>query len=184
MSTHEKASLISKKSTSLSCRPACFSAFGMARLGVVVNLCGSCSASPTPRTHANTCAYQVSSSGKGKHVVHDSLLIVPILHPWTLVSVSNTGKAAGVIGHKGRQGKLTGTPSCLAFLPDMSTRAAAPSDTGLALPAVTVPAPPKRPRSDGILAGSFLHGPSSDVTTRLAEDVRFPSTLTGAISWK
>ena len=54
MSTQEKASLISKKSICLMSSLACRSALGTARLGAVVNRSGSRSASPKPRTQANT----------------------------------------------------------------------------------------------------------------------------------
>ena len=59
-----KASLISKASIASFSTPACWSAFGTARLGAVVNLLGFCSASPQPRILARgvkLCDFMKSS---------------------------------------------------------------------------------------------------------------------------
>ena len=75
---------------------------------------------------------------------------------------------------------LTGRRNSRTLLADMRTRAAAPSDMGLALPAVTDSEPPNLPFSEASLAGSFRHGPSSLDT--VVDWPLLPGTVIGSSS--
>mmetsp|Transcript_25459 Transcript_25459/g.75251 ORF Transcript_25459/g.75251 Transcript_25459/m.75251 type:complete len:252 (-) Transcript_25459:953-1708(-) len=91
-------------------------------------------------------------------------------------SAFGTASAGAVVNHSGavaasacaRTRASTGRPSAAAFARLHSTSAAAPSVTGLALPAVTVPLPSfaNTVRSRGSFVRSILEGPSSAETTR------------------